>query len=129
MIVDCGINLNSNNEDVLCSNTEGGIKKSESLMTLSTVESFDEMSLENLEELIDDLISGKKNLKELPSLTKYEDEIQCLPKVPREPGEFECCGTGCQPCIWDKYNRDLERHQRAKEDLCEKIQDEGNFPL
>src|SRR5690242_11999209 len=117
-------------KDLTTDSDVAGIKKSESLMTISTVESFDDLSFENLEDLIDELISGKKSLKDLPeNFGKYETEIGSLPKVPRKPGEFECCGSGCEPCVWDTYNRDLERRQRAMEDLCEKITDEGNSPL
>ncbi len=32
-----------------------------------------------------------------------------LPKRPEEPHELECCGRGCDPCIFDYYERALSR--------------------
>ncbi|MGA0605957.1 oxidoreductase-like domain-containing protein [Phenylobacterium sp. VNQ135] len=32
-----------------------------------------------------------------------------LPSPPREPAPEECCGRGCEPCIFDYYERALER--------------------
>ncbi len=31
-----------------------------------------------------------------------------MPAPPREPALEECCGSGCDPCVFDRY--DLERH-------------------
>lgn len=91
--------------------------------TFSTEESSDEVfTLEELEDIIEDLISGKKSLSDVSSEIKhYSPEINKIPKIPRKPEEWECCGTGCSPCIWDTYDRDLEIHQRAVERLCTKI--------
>lgn len=25
------------------------------------------------------------------------------PEPPREPESYECCGSGCQPCVYDVY--------------------------
>jgi len=35
------------------------------------------------------------------------------PLPPREPGIGECCGSGCEPCIFDRYADALERYQEA----------------
>ncbi len=32
-----------------------------------------------------------------------------LPPPPREPEDAECCGRGCDPCIFDYYERALTR--------------------
>ena len=32
-----------------------------------------------------------------------------FPPPPRRPDEAECCGQGCDPCIFDYYERALER--------------------
>jgi hypothetical protein len=37
------------------------------------------------------------------------------PLPPREPGIAECCGSGCEPCVFDRYNEALERYQAALE--------------
>jgi hypothetical protein len=35
------------------------------------------------------------------------------PLPPREPGIEECCGSGCEPCVFDRYADALERYQAA----------------
>ncbi|MCR5873922.1 oxidoreductase-like domain-containing protein [Phenylobacterium sp. J426] len=32
-----------------------------------------------------------------------------MPTPPREPTRDECCGRGCEPCIFDYYDRALDR--------------------
>lgn len=33
------------------------------------------------------------------------------PRRPSEPDHEDCCGEGCVPCIWDTYDRAVERHE------------------
>jgi hypothetical protein len=33
------------------------------------------------------------------------------PLPPRHPGNDECCGSGCIPCIFDIYEDQLERYR------------------
>jgi len=35
------------------------------------------------------------------------------PLPPREPTPEECCGGGCEPCVFDRYYQALERYQEA----------------
>ena len=35
------------------------------------------------------------------------------PLPPREPALEECCGGGCEPCVFDRYYDALERYQDA----------------
>lgn len=43
------------------------------------------------------------------------DEDLRLPPPPTEPDLDECCGSGCEPCIFDLYESRLERwHQRCE---------------
>jgi len=35
------------------------------------------------------------------------------PLPPREPAIEECCGSGCEPCVFDRYADALERYQEA----------------
>jgi hypothetical protein len=35
------------------------------------------------------------------------------PTPPRKPEAFECCGSGCMPCIFDLYEEDLQRFESA----------------
>ena len=40
-----------------------------------------------------------------------------LPPPPREPDLDECCGNGCDPCVFDLYEQRLERWEKR----CEAI--------
>ncbi|XP_072199703.1 NADH-cytochrome b5 reductase-like isoform X2 [Excalfactoria chinensis] len=41
-----------------------------------------------------------------------EEEWQAL--KPREPSPAQCCGGGCRPCVYDVYNEELARWERAR---------------
>lgn len=43
---------------------------------------------------------------------REEEEWQAL--KPREPSPSQCCGGGCQPCVYDVYEKELERWERAR---------------
>ncbi|XP_036410739.1 NADH-cytochrome b5 reductase-like isoform X2 [Megalops cyprinoides] len=34
---------------------------------------------------------------------------------PKEPLPSQCCGSGCRPCVFDTYQKEIERWTRAKE--------------
>lgn len=33
------------------------------------------------------------------------------PEPPREPEPAECCRSGCDPCVYDRYWQALERYE------------------
>jgi len=33
------------------------------------------------------------------------------PEPPREPEAWECCGSGCDPCVYDRYWDALYRYE------------------
>lgn len=35
------------------------------------------------------------------------------PLPPRRPGNDECCGSGCIPCIFDLYDEQMQRYEEA----------------
>lgn len=35
------------------------------------------------------------------------------PQPPREPEPGECCQSGCEPCVYDRYWDALDRYERA----------------
>jgi hypothetical protein len=35
------------------------------------------------------------------------------PEPPREPEPGECCQSGCDPCVFDRYWDALDRYERA----------------
>ena len=34
-----------------------------------------------------------------------------MPAAPLPPDDSACCGSGCDPCIWDWYQQERERYQ------------------
>lgn len=36
-----------------------------------------------------------------------------MPLPPRQPELDECCGSGCDPCVFDIYDAALERYEQA----------------
>jgi hypothetical protein len=36
-----------------------------------------------------------------------------MPQPPREPLREECCGGGCDPCVYDRYSDAMERYRDA----------------
>ena len=43
-------------------------------------------------------------------------ETDEMPQPPREPEPYECCQSGCNPCVYDRYWEALERYERALAD-------------
>lgn len=35
------------------------------------------------------------------------------PRRPAEPDPADCCGEGCVPCVYDRYDEALERYREA----------------
>lgn len=36
------------------------------------------------------------------------------PEAPIPPNPNECCGNGCEPCIWDIYREELRKWQEEQ---------------
>ncbi|KAF6344903.1 hypothetical protein mRhiFer1_010273 [Rhinolophus ferrumequinum] len=43
-----------------------------------------------------------------------DDEEAWLQLRPVEPLPSQCCGSGCSPCVFDLYHRDLARWEAAR---------------
>lgn len=35
------------------------------------------------------------------------DDFDPQPDAPQAPGDDMCCGSGCEPCVWDTYQIEL----------------------
>ena len=46
--------------------------------------------------------------------TPPDDDPQ--PQPPRQPEQWECCGSGCEPCVYDLYWDAMDRFERALQD-------------
>lgn len=42
------------------------------------------------------------------------NEDDWLALKPQEPSPSQCCGSGCKPCIYDVYEKELAQWERAK---------------
>ncbi|XP_074893263.1 NADH-cytochrome b5 reductase-like isoform X3 [Buteo buteo] len=47
-------------------------------------------------------------------LTMSGNEHDWLALKPQEPSPSQCCGSGCKPCIYDVYEKELAQWERAK---------------
>lgn len=36
---------------------------------------------------------------------------------PTPPGDYECCESACEPCVWDIYYEDMREWKEAQEKL------------
>jgi hypothetical protein len=43
----------------------------------------------------------------------YSSSYDSEPEPPREPEAWECCQSGCDPCVYDRYWQALERYEQA----------------
>lgn len=50
------------------------------------------------------------------------------PQAPREPSPEECCGRGCDPCVYDRYYGALERYREALRLWQSRHPEEGGDP-
>ncbi|XP_059709748.1 NADH-cytochrome b5 reductase-like isoform X4 [Haemorhous mexicanus] len=51
-----------------------------------------------------------------PAMSENESasEEDWLALRPQEPSPSQCCGSGCKPCIYDVYDKELAQWERAK---------------
>ena len=48
-------------------------------------------------------------------------------RKPREPDPDDCCGEGCNPCVFDTFDTQMERYEENKieyEQLLEEFESE-----
>lgn len=37
-----------------------------------------------------------------------------MKEKPMPPGDYECCESGCDRCVWDVYREDMNEWQQAQ---------------
>ncbi|RVU31604.1 oxidoreductase-like domain-containing protein [Neptunomonas marina] len=47
------------------------------------------------------------------------------PERPTPPGDYECCESGCEPCVWDTYYAELNAWQ-AKQAATTKTEESAS---
>ncbi len=88
----------------------------------------DKFSLEEVRLIINNVVS--KTFRDISKLPKefnklsVSEKLVCLEK-PTEPEEYECCGKGCNPCVWDKYDTKLKEFEEAIQDIYTKVNEDG----
>lgn len=40
-----------------------------------------------------------------------KEQEKTIPPKPQKPSRYECCGSGCNPCVFDYYYSALEKWQ------------------
>lgn len=45
-------------------------------------------------------------------MTQFKDQVGEIPPPPEKPSEYECCGRGCSPCVFDYYETALRKWQQ-----------------
>ena len=50
------------------------------------------------------------------------------PEEPVEPDLNECCGNGCEPCVFDTYAKERRAWQQAVKDWEERHRDRTGAP-
>ncbi|GGY02790.1 oxidoreductase-like domain-containing protein [Paludibacterium paludis] len=38
------------------------------------------------------------------------------PEAPVAPEDSMCCGSGCDPCVWDLYREEMDDYRRRLDD-------------
>lgn len=50
---------------------------------------------------------------EIPRAGGADTPDDPCPQAPVEPDPADCCGEGCVPCVYDRYEAALERYRAA----------------
>jgi len=50
------------------------------------------------------------------------------PEEPIEPDLNECCGNGCEPCVFDTYAEEKRAWQQAVKDWEERRRNQAGMP-
>jgi hypothetical protein len=52
-----------------------------------------------------------REIEKLPSeYHKFEANLLNL-EYPEEPHDYACCGKGCNPCVWEIYDKNLQQFE------------------
>ncbi len=79
-------------------------------------------SYQQIKEILSKLLDQEHRcIQHLPTeFHQYSDSLIFLEK-PVEPDPYECCGKGCSPCIWDRYDVKVRDFQNVIEMLYDNL--------
>jgi hypothetical protein len=90
--------------------------------TNSKMKFKEKYSMDDIINIIDDFHKMKIAFDQLPlEFQKLEDKIIKLPAKPKEPQDYECCGSGCRPCVWDVYEKKKEIYDEGINEIYNKL--------
>lgn len=49
----------------------------------------------------------------LPAPPALDDDADPMPQAPEPPDLNACCGSGCDPCIFDAHDLAMDEHRQA----------------
>ena len=44
---------------------------------------------------------------------------------PEQPGEYDCCESACDPCVWDAYYEQMAEWNRQQQELKAAADNDG----
>lgn len=79
-------------------------------------------SYDQIEEIVKNFMDEEHRcVQNLPAeFQKFSNNMIYLEK-PVEPEAYECCGKGCCPCVWDKYDNKVNEYRNLIEMLYDEI--------
>ncbi len=48
-----------------------------------------------------------------PAPTQADPELDPMPQPPEPPDLNDCCGNGCDPCIFDRHDLAMDAYRQA----------------
>jgi hypothetical protein len=76
---------------------------------------------QEIKKLVDGLNEGSILYQDLPEEFHNAKVKIRIPVRPIELELEECCGTGCRPCVFDKYEMKIEQYEEDIDNLIEVI--------
>ena len=87
---------------------------------LDAYKDFMEQERPKTPEVLDEEISEKAQLQ-LDIEDLQEKLKKHIKREPQEPDQDDCCGEGCNPCVFDTYYDKLEKYKERKDDIESQI--------
>jgi hypothetical protein len=82
----------------------------------------EKISKKEIEELCEKINNNEIQYDEFPeNLKEYYNLIKILIEKPIEPDPSECCGSGCNPCVYDIYAEKCANYKICLDDIYAKI--------
>jgi hypothetical protein len=89
------------------------------------IEKKEKFSYHQIERIINNLLSQEfRHIEKLPVEFHDHGNLLITLEKPTEPEEYECCGKGCNPCVWDRYDTKVKDFENTIEFLYNKLNED-----